>query len=111
MTKRRPPLFERLESGLHEGIAQARGELTLRTVELPQPPPEITGRALAALRAKAGMSQAVFARVLNVSSKTLQSWEQGVRRPADASRRLIQVFSEHPEVLCTAAGLPPVSFE
>jgi putative transcriptional regulator len=95
-----------LKRGLEEGIAHARGELTLRTVALPEPPPEITGKSLAALRTKAGMSQTVFARVLNVSPKTLQSWEQGVRRPADASRRLIQVFSEHPEVICKTAGLP-----
>ena len=57
------------------------------------------------------MSQAVFAKVLNVSSKTVQSWEQGKRAPSMASRRLIQVFSERPEVVCEVLGMPPVSLE
>ena len=109
-TPTRKRLFDRLKSGLEEGIAHAHGELTLRTVQIPEPPPEVSARDVSALRKKAGMSQAVFARVLNVSPKTLQSWEQGVRRPADASRRLIQIFRDHPEVLCEAAGLPPVSW-
>ena len=55
------------------------------------------------------MSQGIFAQVLNVSVKTLQSWEQGVRVPSDASRRLIQVFAERPDVLCELVGLPTVT--
>jgi len=55
------------------------------------------------------MSQSVFARLLNVSTKTLQSWGQGVRQPSDASRRLLQVFSEQPEMLCKIVGLPEIS--
>jgi len=109
--KQRNPLFERLKQGLEDGIAHAKGELTLRTVELPEEPPEIDAQTLAALRDRAAMSQAVFAKMLNVSTKTLQSWEQGVRQPSDASRRLIQVFSSNPEVICRSAGLPEIHLE
>jgi putative transcriptional regulator len=109
--KKRKPLFERLKRGLEEGIAHANGELTLRTVSMPQEPPEIDARTLSALRDRAAMSQTVFAKMLNVSTKTLQSWEQGTRQPSDASRRLIQVFSSHPEVLCRSAGLPEIRLE
>jgi len=109
--KQRKPLFERLKQGLNEGIAHAKGELTLRTVDVPQQPPEIDANTLAALRLQAAMSQAVFAKMLNVSTKTLQSWEQGIRKPSDASRRLIQVFSSHPEIICQSAGLPEVVLE
>ncbi len=109
--KKRKPLFERLKKGLNEGIAHASGELTLRTVEIPDDPPEIDGKTVAALRAQASMSQAVFAKMLNVSTKTLQSWEQGVRKPSDASRRLIQIFSTDPEVICRSAGLPEISLD
>ena len=55
------------------------------------------------------MSQSVFARLLNVSTKTLQSWEQGVMQPSDASHRLLQVFSEQPEMHCKIVGLPEIS--
>ena len=109
--KRRKPLFERLTQGLEEGIAHAKGELTLRTVEVPEEPPEIDAKTLAELRARATMSQTVFAKMLNVSTKTLQSWEQGIRQPSDASRRLIQVFSIYPEVICRSVGLPEISLE
>ena len=105
-TRDRKPLFERLKKGLNEGIAHANGELTLRTI--PDPPPEIDAETLPSVRAQSAISHRVFARVLNVSPKTLQSWEQGVRQPSDASRRLLQVFCEEPEVLCRIAGLPVV---
>lgn len=111
MTEKRKPLFERLKRGLKEGIAHSQSELTLRTVEVPEEPPEIDAPTLVLLRGQARMSQSVFARMLNVSTKTLQSWEQGVRRPSDASRRLIQVFSAHPDIVCEAAGLPSIKLE
>jgi transcriptional regulator with XRE-family HTH domain len=52
------------------------------------------------------MSQAVFAQLLNVSTKTVQSWEQGSRKPSQASLRLIQILEQSPESVFQAAGLP-----
>jgi putative transcriptional regulator len=51
------------------------------------------------------MSQAVFARMLNVSTKTVQSWEQGVRKPSQAALRLIQVFRQDPAGLREIVGM------
>ena len=107
--KSRKPLFERLKAGLEEGIAHARGELTLKTVDVPEAPPEIDAPTLVALREAAQMSQAVFAKVLYVSPKTVQSWEQGVRVPSMAARRLLHVFAEQPGTVCKVVGLPPVT--
>lgn len=107
----RKPLFERLKKGLEEGVAHAKGELTLKTVQVPEAPPEIDAKTLAAMRTQAGMSQAVFAKLLNVSIKTLQSWEQGLRSPSYASKRLIHVFCENPEMFCRTVGLPPVKLK
>jgi len=109
MKKVRQSLFEELKQGLEEAIAYTKGELTLKTVTVISEPPEIDAATLAALRGAAGMSQGVFAGLLNVSTKTLQSWEQGLRQPADASRRLIQLFAEQPEVFCRTVGVPVVS--
>jgi putative transcriptional regulator len=108
--KVRRPLAERLKTSLEEAIRHARGEIKLKTtvVELPDEPPEIDAATLVALRDQSRMSQAVFARLLNVSTKTVQSWEQGVRTPSHASRRLIQIYSQHPETVCQSVGLPPV---
>jgi putative transcriptional regulator len=95
-SKTRKSLFERLKKGLEESIAHAKGELTLKTVEVP------------ALREEAEMSQAIFAKVLHVSAKTVQSWEQGVRMPSRASRRLIHIFAEQPAAVCKVVGLRPI---
>ena len=99
-----------MKTSLEEAIRHARGEITLKTttVEIPDEPPEIDAPTLVALRAQSRMSQAVFARLLNVSTKTVQSWEQGVRTPSHASRRLLQIYSQHPETVCQSVGLPPI---
>jgi putative transcriptional regulator len=102
---RRKALAERLEQGLREGIQFAKGELTLRTTEIPAPPPRIVAREVVALRENARMSQTVFARVLNVSTKTVQSWEQGQRKPSHAALRMLQIFRTTPQVVCEAAGV------
>jgi putative transcriptional regulator len=107
-TKTRKAFFERLKTGLEEGIAHAKGELTLKTVDVPEAPPEIDAKTLVALREQAEMSQAVFAKVLYVSPKTVQSWEQGLRVPSRASRRLIHIFTEQPGVVCKVVGLRSV---
>jgi hypothetical protein len=43
-----------------------------------------------------------------VSAKTVQSWEQGLRVPSMASRRLIHIFTEQPAVVCEVVGMRPV---
>jgi putative transcriptional regulator len=103
---KRKPLAERLKKGLTEAVRHAKGELSLRTVEVPTPPPEIGAREVASLRTKTGMSQAVFASMLNVSTKTVQSWEQGQRKPSHAALRMLQVFRENPKFVFEIVGLP-----
>ena len=57
-------------------------------------------RALVALaRAATGLSQATFARLLGVSVRTLQEWEQGRKVPSGAAVTLLKVAARHPEVL------------
>jgi putative transcriptional regulator len=101
----RPSLFERLRAGLEEGIQFARGERDLRTTALPASPPDLDAQAVRRLRRRCRMSQGVFARLLNVSVKTVQSWEQGERKPSQAALRLLQVLAERPDAVCGVAGL------
>ena len=103
---KRKPLADRLKGGLTEAVQFAKGALTLRTVEVPAAPPEIAAAEVTSMRAKTGMSQAVFARVLNVSTKTVQSWEQGQRKPSHAALRMLQVFRENPNFIFHVVGIP-----
>jgi putative transcriptional regulator len=105
--RRRLPVADRIRKGLEEAILHAKGEITLKTTifERPDPPPNVQADELTRLRIESGMSQAVFAQVLNVSTKTVQSWEQGSRKPSQAALRLIQVFRQNPSVVLQIVGM------
>ena len=103
----RKPLFERLKAGLEEAIRHANGEIELKTtvVKSPDPPPEVGAEELTKLRVDGRMSREVFARLLNVSTRTVRSWEQGARKPSHATLRLLQVLRRHPGAVFDVAGM------
>jgi putative transcriptional regulator len=105
--RKRLSVPEQIRKGLEEAIRHAKGEIRLKTttLQMPDPPPEIGAEELVRLRLASGMSQAVFARLLNVPTKTLQSWEQGQRKPSQAALRLIQVFRHNPSGLLEIVGI------
>ncbi|MDN5836106.1 MAG: helix-turn-helix domain-containing protein [Nitrosospira sp.] len=55
-------------------------------------------------RKKSGLSQTEFAKLLGVSVRTLQDWEQGRRQPSGAAKTLIAIAERRPEVLREAAA-------
>ncbi|WP_342665962.1 helix-turn-helix domain-containing protein [Halotalea alkalilenta] len=50
-------------------------------------------------RQRVGASQSEFAKLIGVSVRTLQEWEQGRRGPTGAARTLLRVAVQHPEAL------------
>ncbi len=76
-----------------------------RVATRPDRSPEVGAEELAKLRVASGMSQAVFARLLNVPTQMVQSREQGHRRQSQAALRLIQVFRHDPSGLFEVAGM------
>ena len=50
-------------------------------------------------RAKVGLSQSEFARLLGVSVRTLQEWEQGRRAPSGPARTLLAIAHSNPQAL------------
>ena len=59
--------------------------------------------SVSSIREKTGLSQAVFARLLGVSVRTLQEWEQGRRSPSGAARTLLQIAAKNPRALLDVA--------
>ena len=80
-------------------------KLTMRTtkVALPKPVEAIQPGEVREIREKLKVSQAVFARLLNVPVVTEASWETGRRNPSGAALRLLQIAKKEPEVLLAAA--------
>lgn len=54
---------------------------------------------IATARQKIGLSQSEFAKMLGVSLRTLQEWEQGRRTPSGAAKSLITIAIKNPEVI------------
>lgn len=76
-----------------EGIRQLkRGEIG-RAITVPP---------VSETRARLGLSQSEFARLLGVSVRTLQEWEQGRRAPSGPARRLLAIAHKNPRVLLEA---------
>ena len=95
----RMSVFEQIKTGLDQSMAYSRGELSLKTTTLPLPPPPASRAKVIALRKTLKMSQSVFAAALNVSTKLVQSWEQGTRKPDRGELRLIEILVKEPEVV------------
>lgn len=89
-------LFEGLKAGLVEAIAHQQGKINLRTesIEIPEPPKTYKAKAIKSFREQNRYSQGVFAKVLNVSVKTIQSWESRKRAPSQAAARLLEIVDK-----------------
>ena len=49
------------------------------------------------IREKVGLSQNRFARLIGVSKRTLENWEQGRRHPTGPARTLLKILDADPE--------------
>ncbi|MFO0961291.1 MAG: hypothetical protein U0625_00135 [Phycisphaerales bacterium] len=101
------------EDALIEGLTEAlevldQGErledrFTMRTVELNLAPQPLKSKDVRAIRAALTVSQSVFAHLIGVSVKTVQSWEQGTPPPPMACR-LLGLIAEDPKRWTNALG-------
>lgn len=55
--------------------------------------------SVATIREGTGLSQSQFAKLLGVSVRTMQEWEQGRRAPSGAARTLLIIAAKNPRAL------------
>jgi len=89
---------ERLMESMQEALDHSAGIIDLRTTRFSINPvcDAISVTEIKETRKKLGMSQGVFAVVMGVSKKTVESWEAGRYTPDGAARRLISVMQLDP---------------
>jgi len=91
MTKPRRSIGQEILAGIRQ---LKRGEVG-RVITLPP---------IAEIRKKTGLSQSEFSRLLGVSVRTLQEWEQGRRVPSGPARTLLSIANRNPKLLLEAAA-------
>lgn len=106
-TKKQLPFGEGIVDSLRRGAEELSAGRELPTTHIvpPPDPPTFRGEDLVELRKGLRMSQAALAVFLNVSPKTVESWEQGVRTPGGAALRLLQLMKD--PALLHAVAAPP----
>ncbi len=53
---------------------------------------EYSPEKIVSIRKKFSLSQAALASIFNISPSTVQKWEQGNKKPAGASRKLLDII-------------------
>jgi len=69
-------------------------DITMKDIEklcLPEIP-EYSPETIVSIRKKFHLSQAALASVFNISPSTVRKWEQGNKKPAGASRKLLDII-------------------
>ncbi len=105
--------FADIKEGLEEAIAYEQGKTTLCThlVELPEPPAKYTADDIKNIRNKRNLSQSVFALYLNVSVKTVRSWESGERIPSQCALRLLELIDNEVFIIKSGKKLSSASIK
>ncbi len=85
--------FKDLKGALEEAVQHKKGKIKLheQVIEIPEPPAFYNAKDIKKIRKSGDYSQGIFAKVLNVSIKTVQSWESGKRNPNHAALRLLEI--------------------
>ena len=98
--KSKVKVYDDMRQSLRDALAYERGRVVdLRVSEFPAPPKEMKPEAIRQVRESLNASQPLFASFLCVSTKAVQAWEQGVRRPQKTALRLLGIAKRNPAVL------------
>ena len=91
-------VFDEIKTGLTEAIEFEKGNLKADTKTLSVAPvEEFSASDIKEIRKNAGLTQALFAKYLGVSLKTVEAWEAGRNQPSGAACRLLTLTKRDPK--------------
>lgn len=98
--KSKVKMYDDLRRSLRDALDYEGGRaVDLRVSEFPAPPKEMKPEEIRQVRESLNASQPIFASFLCVSTKAVQAWEQGLRRPQKTALRLLDIAKRNPAVL------------
>lgn len=95
-------MYEQIKTGLQEAIAVEQGTLRAKTRRVTIAPlPSLAPDEIKSIRHGMSLTQASFAALLGVSTKTVEAWEAGRNHPDGASVRLLSFAKTQPHLFDT----------
>ncbi len=90
-------ISKKIKEGLEDIISYKQGKLSLRSelIQILEPPRDYKAKDIRQIREARCYSQGIFAKILNVSIKTVQSWESGKRTPSHSVLRLLEIIDNN----------------
>ena len=90
-------VFDEIKTGLEQAIAYEKGTLKAKKTTISIAPVDVfTPVEIKEIRKSTGLTQALFAKYMGVSVKTVESWESGRNHPEGAACRLLTLTRNDP---------------
>ena len=90
---------ETVQDLINSGFKTSFTEKELNSLGVTIPEVQLTTLQIKEIREELNLSQAVFARLLNVSPSSIRQWELGKRKPTGATRVLLDLLKRSPHIL------------
>ena len=90
---------------INSGLKTSFTEKELNSLGVKIPEIILTSTEIKKIREKTKLSQAVFAKLLNVSPSSVRQWEQGKRIPTGSTKVLLELLSKSPHLLDYRIGV------
>ncbi|MDR2903340.1 MAG: helix-turn-helix domain-containing protein [Clostridiales bacterium] len=97
-------IFNDTLQSLQDALAYIKGDKTKgrsKTVTIPDvvPVKEFSKEDIKRIRTARKMTQRIFAEIIGVSQKTVESWEAGTNKPTGSAKRVMQLIEADDDIL------------
>ena len=97
---------EKLIQSAKQAEAHSAGTRKLRTSVIEVLPiPTYNPQQIKSIRTRLGLTQSLMGGVVGVSTKTIESWEIGYRRPSSSAMRVLAELDTNPNYIMKIAKL------
>ena len=90
---------------LNIGLESSFTDKELKKLGVEIQPVSLSAEEIQQIRKTLSVSQAVFAKLLNVSLSSVRQWEQNLRKPTGATMILLELLQKKPDLLDYRLGL------